>query len=322
MSELDFNTSVGFYEILGVDNYDEDIKEIRKKYIKLVTKYHPDRNKNADPEIFELIQKAWNIIGNPKRREEYDYYLRNKENNIRSHDVLKDDFKRFMELDTTKFELLGITKDELYDKLKEDFNKANVELEEKHMIDFKDKENNNDLEDLIFQREQEEIEFSNEKLFEENQDFNLAKFNGVFDKYNKKSNNNNSLMVSQPMAYEVSQYANSDYMSYDKLYSDFNESSNYSSINLGEELKINKDNLQNIKEANYTNNFKLSENERSTLNNSFDDYLKKRELETKEINNMSYNDFKESDRSYRFLDDFDDKFTLDKENIEKIKNAK
>lgn len=309
---------VGLYEILGVDDHNEDIKEIRKKYIKLVMKFHPDKNKNADPEILELIQKAWNILGNPKKREEYDIFLKNKENNIRSHDVLKNDFKKFQELDYTKFNLLGITKEEYIDKIKDQFNNLNKELDDKYSLQFNDK--NNNLDDLIYQREQEDIEFTNDKIFDDNDQFNLAKFNSIFDKYNNK-NNNKSLILSEPMAYEITQYASANLSSYDKLYDETNNTGNYYSLsNFGNELKINKDNIKNIKDADYTNNYKLSDLEKFNLNDNINNFLKNRESETNKLINMTYNDFNNNERMYKFLDDDNDKYTLDKDLIDKFKN--
>ena len=60
------------YEILGVP-YDSDISHIRKQYIKLAKKYHPDLNKEkGSDEKFKEIQKAYEIIGYPNNRVEYD----------------------------------------------------------------------------------------------------------------------------------------------------------------------------------------------------------------------------------------------------------
>ena len=64
-----------FYKILEVPN-DATEKDIKKAYRKLTMDYHPDRNKT--PEAGEKIRKineAYEIIGDPKKRQQYDAEL-------------------------------------------------------------------------------------------------------------------------------------------------------------------------------------------------------------------------------------------------------
>jgi len=62
-----------FYEALGVNkNASQD--EIKSAYRKLAVKYHPDKNKgdkNAE-EMFKKVSIAYDTLGDPKKREEYD----------------------------------------------------------------------------------------------------------------------------------------------------------------------------------------------------------------------------------------------------------
>lgn len=48
--------------------------ELKQKYKKLAVKYHPDKNKDCVDckERFARILKAWEILGNPEKREAYD----------------------------------------------------------------------------------------------------------------------------------------------------------------------------------------------------------------------------------------------------------
>lgn len=57
------------YDILGVPQ-NADASEIRKAYLKLSMKHHPD--KGGDPEKFKEIQKANEVLSDERRRQVYD----------------------------------------------------------------------------------------------------------------------------------------------------------------------------------------------------------------------------------------------------------
>ena len=59
------------YEILEIKSSASEI-EIKKAYLKLVKQYHPDRNRLPDAaDKFQKIQSAYEILINPKSRQEY-----------------------------------------------------------------------------------------------------------------------------------------------------------------------------------------------------------------------------------------------------------
>jgi len=59
------------YEVLGVEK-DAGPDVIKKAYRKLAVKLHPD--KGGDPEKFKEVQKAFDILGDERKREIYDKY--------------------------------------------------------------------------------------------------------------------------------------------------------------------------------------------------------------------------------------------------------
>jgi DnaJ-class molecular chaperone len=65
--------SKDYYSILGVDK-DSSMDEIKRKYRALAKKYHPDNSKGepGSEERFKEIALAYEVLSNPKKREEYD----------------------------------------------------------------------------------------------------------------------------------------------------------------------------------------------------------------------------------------------------------
>ena len=64
-----------YYETLGVKR-DASADEIRKVYRKLARKYHPDLNPGdkASEEKFKLVQEAYDVLSEPKKKKMYDQY--------------------------------------------------------------------------------------------------------------------------------------------------------------------------------------------------------------------------------------------------------
>ena len=66
------NTNLNLYEILGIDNK-ATLKEIKLAYLKLSSKYHPDKNKDVGTsEDFKSINCAYEVLKDTVKRERYD----------------------------------------------------------------------------------------------------------------------------------------------------------------------------------------------------------------------------------------------------------
>src|SRR5215218_3096596 len=61
------------YAVLGVDRK-ASADDIKKSYRKLARRYHPDRNPDdaSAEERFKEIQSAYDILGDPDKRKQYD----------------------------------------------------------------------------------------------------------------------------------------------------------------------------------------------------------------------------------------------------------
>lgn len=63
-----------FYEILGVGKNASEA-DIKRAYRKLALQWHPDRNKSPEAsEKFKEINKAYEVLGDPKKRQSYDQF--------------------------------------------------------------------------------------------------------------------------------------------------------------------------------------------------------------------------------------------------------
>jgi DnaJ-class molecular chaperone len=71
------------YSILGLKS-DATKSEIRKAYRKVSKEYHPDRNSDpAAKPFFDKITLANDVLSDPKKRKDYDFYLENPNNVIK-----------------------------------------------------------------------------------------------------------------------------------------------------------------------------------------------------------------------------------------------
>jgi len=62
------------YKVLGVSK-SATAEELKKAYRKLAVEYHPDKNKSKEAEEkFKEINQAYEVLGNPQKRQQYDQF--------------------------------------------------------------------------------------------------------------------------------------------------------------------------------------------------------------------------------------------------------
>lgn len=317
---------IDFYQVLGIEDINMPIKEIRKKYVKLVVKYHPDKSKDADPQIFALIQKAWDCLGNEEKRKQYDKFLLLEQKVKKSdHNNLKKNFDNFMELKKT-----DIQNEQSKKKAELEFDFANFEMDKKHKFDRNkytekapdSKETTNRFSNLMLEREQQEIEFSQSRMFPEGTKFTddtLKKFNEIFDNYKHKTDNKekNSIINKKDgpsawnMAFNDNSFTSLD--SFDNIYNDNNENGgvNYGNLNeFGNEISMDLNLNKNLNGADYVTNHNFKDKD---YQKNIERKLKEREMETNNYSNNEYSYYENKDKTYMFTHE-----TADMEEMENI----
>jgi curved DNA-binding protein CbpA len=282
---------INLYDVLGVDK-NASRQLIKEAYGKLVKIYHPD--KGGDAEIFELITNAFNILSNQNSRSEYDDLTKLTKQSSSDFSALKraaDDF----------FKIQNLTEEEYNEQkqnAKSNFLKENENMDRKHNFNpkdanFLDKEiANKRMRDLEMMREQDEIELTHDKLFD-GVDFNLAKFNAVFDAMHKR---NDELVphTGNPSAFNDATDLNfSSYNNYDTLYdeTEYIGDNTNASINLNNKKsnkKITKNDIKNIQSVDYVKGHNKKD---ANYNKALEDLMKEREIEDTKYNDRSFADF-------------------------------
>lgn len=63
---------INHYTVLGVSN-DASAEEIKKAYLKLTRRYHPDITGDTSGHFFKMIQEAYDVLRDDEKRKNYDY---------------------------------------------------------------------------------------------------------------------------------------------------------------------------------------------------------------------------------------------------------
>jgi curved DNA-binding protein CbpA len=116
------------YEIYKLDNKCS-IDEVKKKYKKLMLKFHPDKSSELEEEIFNHIILGYKILSDPVLKNNYDYFLEFNNKESLEFNELKNDFKTFKTEDKKSF---------LYKEAQSKYENLNKELDKKHKVNEND----------------------------------------------------------------------------------------------------------------------------------------------------------------------------------------
>jgi hypothetical protein len=230
---LDFNKlKFNLYEILGLDSNASDSK-IKKSFRNLILNFHPDKNSEAEEEIYYHIVTANQILTNKENREKYDNFLNKLES---THDELK---KTYCKDD--------FTINESKDKAQQKFYKKFKELEKKHGIENINLNDPKNFDKLIKSREKE-INIPNENIKTQDE------FNNKFEERIVNGTFNDQIIPAQEnmklSCYNVNDNYTTLDIAFDNLYIDGSgiSSSKFSSLDTA--FKLQPVNIKNIREIN------------------------------------------------------------------------
>jgi len=292
--------TVNLYDVLKLSS-DCSQADIKRSYRKLAKKYHPDRKKDGDRELFELITEAYNMLSNPQTRADYDkIYNDFMGTQHHHHATLKEEFENY-EL-SRKTDVTHLSKEESKKMFKKEFN----EMDRRHNFRrenldsvLDDTQINRFCDDLKFAREQDDIENMHNKIFDDCDRFDLAKFNEAYDIVHKSGGKliphtgnpdpwNKITGCSYSSVNNNNLYEESDDIDIETM-----NCLDYAPIIKNKKAKtLTKNDVEQLKGVSYTYNHDVKD----------DNYMKDfnqrvSELDTKrnEYNNMKFDDYKKDD---------------------------
>ncbi len=192
----DSEVFIDLYSILDVD-IEAKSEEIKACYLKLVKVHHPDHGGN--PEMFQQITKAYEILHNKDTRKEYDlYYLKKSMDEFKGDDFnrLKSDYTNFVNANTKP-----VSKEKL-DEMYEDIFKDREQFKE-NKIDENELEKR--INDIGFERENMSIENNSDMMLQILKEINsksdtpitISEFFEYLKHKNLSSNTNKQIMIGE-----------------------------------------------------------------------------------------------------------------------------
>lgn len=225
LSERMNGNGLNYYAILGCGETATDL-EIKKAYQKKLKSCHPDKVRQTKETTmrYKLIREAGEILKDSMKRRAYDME-RKTICLTKGYEDQVAGFKEYMKLQESH------NNDENMKIAQLRFEESQKEfLKRHHMREDYDQpiaegEYNRRYDDMMMQREMEEVEYIPDDIFRGKQ-YNNASFNQIFERVQKKNNIDNSHNSKRIIKYEDIQAFNTTLESgtsldnYDKLYAD------------------------------------------------------------------------------------------------------
>ncbi len=293
-----------YYKILGIEKT-ASMSEIKKKYRKLLGKYHPDKlnqlsdkKRNEATQKYKLIRIAGDVLSNIEKRKHYDL----EQKVIKSKDFVsqKKSFEEFMELQNSEISDASRKRAELdFFKGQEDINKKmgfNSE-EAKKAISIADA--NKSFEMLKQQREMEELEAMKPNLFADRQ-FSNSEFNKLFEKEKKRNEKKEqkkrgSGMVRYDPGFTAYNNMGNNFVSVEEDYNNLFGSNNFIGNNMCGKVDSDYSSLDDsdVSSDEYNDEYDNHNKEvtATDFNKQLEQMMKMREEDDKLFKNMRHDDF-------------------------------
>ncbi len=287
----DSDVFIDLYTLLDVDTQAES-NEIKNAYIKLVKVHHPDHGGNT--EMFQQITKAYEILYNKETRKEYDlYYLKKSMDDIRGDDFnrLKADHDNY--INANKKPVSKEKLDEIYADIFKDRDQFKETKIEKNELEKR-------IDDIGFERDNDIIENSNDKLKQILDDINSKTdkpitISDLFEylQYKKiNSNTSNELIIGELGTLDTLPGYGTNYTSFVSD-SEYFGSNLYSDINGNQELNPEDAQISYDDFANWKN---TKRHDTKLSSNDIESYLERRKMEENQIFNQVETDLNNSSK--------------------------
>jgi len=200
------------YGILGLKPSATE-REIRKSYYKLAKIYHPDKNNGNKTEEFQQLNYAYNILINPKTREEYlklnnsqedsfiEYLFKVTKDNLTMDDLsqLNIKIRDLVDITINKWNLVEVMKNFNFEELFNIFNNVRVETN-KLLTETEEDYNSNIL--YLFNLPTKYLDYNKDNI---NLDFDVSILNILSNELKKIKiiRNINKLQIKENFIFEM-----------------------------------------------------------------------------------------------------------------------
>ncbi len=175
-----FENQYNPYEILGLENGDLDLSNIRKAYKKMALKYHPDKAGEEYTDQFQVITQSYIYL--LKKAED----TKEKRNDYESQNINQN----HIQIESTPTRNLSVKSDPAYDlanKIAERSLNNNVREEEKPKRGRKKVMKDTRISDFISSKKNDNA--GNDEIDVNQNNFDINKFNTLFEKYRTEDDN-------------------------------------------------------------------------------------------------------------------------------------